>query len=434
MKRLFQILFLSLAVVSVGIAQETDPDKALKVANRNIANYNLDPSVNAEKLGEAIDLIEMVVKDPEYAKSSKAWQVYGSAYNAKTGNIVSQLVVNPEYVVDDKHTALKAFKGYSKALEFAEKSYEEKDALTGIGEIIHHLNYLGSVLYQDQDYELACENFDGVVKAHNILAKHGEETPFKTEKEVQDQKFYAALTAMNANKLESAKQYFLELRDADYDNAAVYEALYKLKKEEGMDEEALAILEEGREKYPDDKALMYAEINDALAAGKLKELTEKLAVAMEKDPENISIPTTLGNVHDQLFQEALADSNMEAANKHYEMARKYYVKALEIDSSHFDAIYSLGALEYNLAAHYSQEMNLLADDYSPAGTKKYDAKKVQMMEQFDKALPYFIRAEKLEPNDLNTLLALREIYARKDQLELSNKYKEKIEALETNGE
>lgn len=433
MKRLLQILFLSLAVVAVGVAQEEDPDKALKLANRNIANYNLDPTGNASKLGEAIDLIEMVVKDPEYAKSAKAWQVYGSAYNSKTGNIVSQLVVNPEYVIEDKRSALKGFKGFSKALEFAEKSYEQKDALTGIGEIIQHMNYLGSVFYQDQEYELAYENFDGVIKAHNILSKHDEESPFKTEKEVQDQKFYAALTATNANRLDAANQYFMELKDCGYDNAAVYEALYKIKKEEGMDEEALAILEEGRVKFPDDKGLMFAEINDALAAGKLEELTEKLAVAMEMDPENISIPTTLGNVHDQLFQEALADSNMETANKHYEMAKKYYDKALEIDSSYFDAVYSLGALEYNLAAHYSQQMNLLADDYSSAGTKKYEAKKAQMMEQFDKALPYFIRAEKLEPNDLNTLLALREIYARKDQLEFSNKYKEKIEDMETGG-
>ena len=48
---------------------------------------------------------------------------------------------------------------------------------------------------------------------------------------------------------------------------------------------------------------------------------------------------------------------------------------------------------------------------------------------FDKALPYFEKAESLEPKDKNTLIALKEIYAKKSEFDKSNAYKAKLEAL-----
>jgi len=70
---------------------------------------------------------------------------------------------------------------------------------------------------------------------------------------------------------------------------------------------------------------------------------------------------------------------------------------------------------------------VLADDYSKEGLKKYDALKEKVNGEFDKALPYFQKAEKVDPNDLNTLIALKEIYARKNDLELSNEFKNRID-------
>ena len=49
--------------------------------------------------------------------------------------------------------------------------------------------------------------------------------------------------------------------------------------------------------------------------------------------------------------------------------------------------------------------------------------------EFKKALPYFLKAEELNPKDMNTMIALKEIYAREGELDKSSKYKEKIDAL-----
>jgi len=112
------------------------------------------------------------------------------------------------------------------------------------------------------------------------------------------------------------------------------------------------------------------------------------------------------------------------------MCRSYYQQALTIDAKSFDAVYSIGALWYNKAAAYSIELNNLSSDYSAAGNKKYEAKKAQMDETFSKALPFFQQAEELNPKDANTLIALKEIYARQDKLDLVEQYKQKIDNLE----
>ncbi|MFK8164460.1 MAG: hypothetical protein AB8H12_18590, partial [Lewinella sp.] len=50
-----------------------------------------------------------------------------------------------------------------------------------------------------------------------------------------------------------------------------------------------------------------------------------------------------------------------------------------------------------------------------------------------KALPYFQKAEMTDPNDLNTLIALKEMAARSDQYEVSNEFKARIETIQRGG-
>ena len=77
-----------------------------------------------------------------------------------------------------------------------------------------------------------------------------------------------------------------------------------------------------------------------------------------------------------------------------------------------------------------KELQKLDADYSKEGIRKYDAKKAEVFAQFDNALPYFQKAEALNPNDRNTLIALREIYAKKDDLVISNEFKKRLENID----
>ena len=84
---------------------------------------------------------------------------------------------------------------------------------------------------------------------------------------------------------------------------------------------------------------------------------------------------------------------------------------------------------YNKAASLTTEINELANDYSSAGTKKYDERKSEMDGYFNEALPYFENAHNLNASDVNTIIALKEIYARKNMFDKVNEMKEKLDAI-----
>ena len=411
-------------------AQE-DPAKDMKKVSRNIANYNLDPVTNADALTESVALIEGVVKNSAYEKDGKAWLLYGNVYGEIINNMTQVLVLDTAATVSSPEAVTKTLKGYQNAIMYAEKSYDKKDAVTGLKSILPNMYYVANIILNRQEYHNAYLAYHAVAEAETLVDKNDAEGIFD-EQELQNTKFVTGVCAYSAGLSEDAVALLSDLKQSSYDDAGVYEYLYKSLNALDRNDEASVILIEGRTRYPDDKGLLFAEINDALAKGDLTALVDKLKMAMAAEPENISVPTTLGNVYDQLYQKALADGDMVTAHSHFDNAKLYISKALEINPEHFDAVYMMGALEYNKAAELANEVNILADDYSKEGTKKYNEKQAEMMAQFEKALPFFERAEMLNPDDSNTLLALREIWARKGDFEKSNEYKAKFERINGN--
>ncbi|MFM8485974.1 MAG: hypothetical protein ACKOCH_06535, partial [Bacteroidota bacterium] len=209
----------------------------------------------------------------------------------------------------------------------------------------------------------------------------------------------------------------------------IYNCKLEMKDEAG----ANVILTEGRKKFPDDTALLFAEINAYLKAGKLSDLTGRLEEAIAKEPTNVSLYVTLGNVYDNLYQGALKDKNDADATKYFNLAKKQYEGAITQNPNYLDANYSLGALYYNKAAVRTQEMNALPEDYSSAGLKKMETMRNEVISLFDQALPYFQKAESIDANDVNTLIALNEIYARKDDEVLSPEFKKRLEVVKGGG-
>jgi len=124
---------------------------------------------------------------------------------------------------------------------------------------------------------------------------------------------------------------------------------------------------------------------------------------------------------------------LQKANDYFSYALKYYIDALARDAKYFDAIYSIGALYYNKAATKAREMQALSNDFSSEGLKKYEYKKVEVSAEFDSALPYFKKAESINPNDVNTLVALKEIFARKDDLPTSDEFKKRLQTVQDGG-
>ncbi|MEQ8704784.1 MAG: hypothetical protein RIC19_12735 [Phaeodactylibacter sp.] len=430
-------LILALAAVFMVFAvQAQDGKKAVRKASSALGAFNLDPTTNKSKLTEAIDLIEEGVADAESSKESKTFLTKGEIYNEISNQylIANQLgdtaAIKSLPKVDDP--AIIAAEAFLKAYELSEKKWEKRDATKGMAQAQGHLSNSGVVAFQDeQNYEKAYQDFNMVLDLHKVLEDEGEDSSLKSEDDYLNQLYITGLAAINANKMEEAKAFFDQLYEKKYDKAVIYESLYKIvSSDESKMEEAYTYLEEGRKLFPDDVSLLFAEINHFLRIGKLDVLITKLQTAIEKEPDNVSLYSTLGNVYDNLYQKALKANDEAAATENFDSAMKYYQQAVEKEPDYVDAIYSIGALYYNKAAVMTQDLNKYADDYSKEGLKKYETLKKQIFTEFDNALPFFQKAESINPSDLNTLIALKEIYARKDNLEKSNAFKERIDRVQ----
>ncbi|MBK6784850.1 MAG: hypothetical protein IPG79_14590 [Saprospiraceae bacterium] len=85
---------------------------------------------------------------------------------------------------------------------------------------------------------------------------------------------------------------------------------------------AFEYLDAGKKLYPDDNEILFAEINYYIKANKLNELVDKLQMAINKEPENVSVYNALGNVYDQLNQNERNAGNTAKADEYFNLAFK----------------------------------------------------------------------------------------------------------------
>ncbi len=420
-----KFLFILLSFCMGVTLQAQDPVKDMKKAARSLGTYNLDQSNQGAKLQEAIDLASSSINDPLVSADPIAWQTYGEVFMAATNKDVQSNVLNDKAPISEPAAPANAYKGFMMAAKLADKSYQTKDAMKALADGLQNIYYMGGALYRIGKNTDAYNTFLATYEGYNLLKKNNEPTTFDND-EHNKALYYAGLCAQEAGMKTEAKAVFQQMISANLvDDPGVYQSLIDLTREENP-AEAERLLSEARTKFPDDTGLLYEEINYYLAKGELTGLISKLEKAISLEPNNVSVYVTLGQVYDKLYQDTVA-KNAAVGEEYFNKAMSYYQQGMTIDAKSFDAVYSIGALWYNKAAAYSVELNNMSSDYSPAGTKKYEAKKAQMDESFAKAMPFFIQAEQIMPNDVNTIVALKEIYARQEKYDKVEEYKQKLE-------
>ena len=431
----FLFLMLPFLILATKVNGQEDIKKDLGAAKRALAAFTLDQANNKLKLGEAKDAIDRVMATSTGLSTGAAWQLKGEIYNEIASQIIQVRQVGFGSIDDlpkADNPSADAYSAFVKAYEMALKGVEKKDALKGLQLCQNNLSNLGIYAYEEQKYAAAYECFNDVLGAHDLLKKNGEASSLDAEADYLNQVYITGLAAMNSSKKAEAKVLFGKLFDIKYDKGVVYEALYQLYAEEDI-EKAYSFLVEGRKLFPQDVSILFGLINHNLKTGKLDLLLTDLKEAIAKEPENVTLYSVMGNVYDQLYQKMLEANDKAKASEYFDQALAYYSDAIKKDPNFVDAIYSIGALYYNRAALLTKEMNALQDDYSKEGMKKYEDLKAKIYAEFNLALPFFQRAEAINPNDVNTLIALKEIYARENQLEMSQEFKKRLEAVQDEG-
>ncbi len=425
MKRFFLgTLFI---LLTVGLVRAQEYKKQLKNANKTLGKYYLDPVTNKADLAGALATIEQVFAAEDAKADAEAWITKGQIYNEIAKAEMNRKIIDQKYELASPTAGLMAMEAFEMAMAKAVKKSQTKDALSGIRENEDLSNNIGITHFQAQNYNDAYKNFAVTLKANELLKTNKMESRLDDPATKNDQVFYTAVSGYFGDNKDASMPLFETLYKAGKAQPLVYEALFNLTAEKNIDK-AMEYLNAGREANPDDNGLLFAEINYYLKVNKLELLVEKLKMAIQKEPDNVSVYNTMGNVYDQLNQKEREAGNNEKADEYFNLAFDYFNQALAKDPKNFDASYSQGALYYNKAASMTAKLNALSNDFSPAGTKKYNALKAEMDGFFKQALPYFLKAEELDPKDVNTMIALKEIYARSGDFEKSNAYKAKMEA------
>lgn len=403
----------------------------MKTAEKAFSSY--ESSNDVIKLQEAVDALKVAMEDPavqaDYENYLAAADIYAGAINQYVLDRTTSGEETPPLVA---RAASQAAKYYMKAYNMAEKKRGKRDALEGLENLQGNISNEGIFAIQDANYEDSYEAFNASIEVDQFLRDNEGESAFEdTPEKLDDERYYAALSAVLNEDYESAEPLFVSLYEAEYDDVGLYDGLYKVYSGKGDMDTASKYLSEGREKYPDETQLLFTEINYYLAEGRLDELTSKLQEAIDAEPNNVSLYSTLGSVYEQLYKKATEEEDMEKdPEEYFEMAKSNYEKGLEVEPENAQLIYSLGALYFNRAANMTNQLVELGNDLSKEGQAKYEEMEGKINEQFDLAFPYFQKAEKTDPSNLNTLIALKEIFARRDDYDASNEMKERIAQLE----
>ncbi len=425
MKNLLIVVLSVTFAISSSIAQ--DPAKMFKKAEKAISKLASNPGDNANELTNAIADLHKALESSEVNSSAKNWVNAGKAFNKLANEEFKFKTLNPEYKIVVPNSARFAFDAFNSASKLGEKK-RAKDIGYGLEDVESHLSNFGTFAYQNEDYEGAFLNFKASIEAHDLLKSMDRASRLDDAVLLNDQYFIVGVSGYYSKQFDAVKPYLDKLYNDGSEEAFVYDALYNIYSESDS-EKALAYLAKGREIVPGDTGLLFNEINHYLKLGELDVLIEKLNSAIAAEPDNVGVYNTLGSVYDQLHQKEMSAGNKEKAQGYFDSALENYNVVLEKDPTNFDATYSVGALYYNKAATYVERLNELAADLTPAGMKSYDKAKEDMDNEFRKALPFFDKAEALNGNDRNTLIALKEIHARLNDLVKSNKYKELLEKI-----
>jgi len=337
------------------------------------------------ELDKALQSIEPTISDPTTMNDAKTWFYRGNIY------LRIYMSDKPEYKNLDPNALDKAFESYQKMLQLDTKKEYFTEAVQNLLVISEQLYNKGVESFKVNDYNTAVGDFE---KAAMVAESYGSVDTMAI--------FNAGLAAENAKEYDKAIKHYNKIIDLNYPQPLVYSSLSGVYLAKGDTTKAFEAINQGRQKYPEEFALLITETNLFLSTGQNEKAIKNLEQAVKTDPLNPTIHYAVGASYDQMGNKAAAE--------------KAYLKAIELKADYFEPNYNLGALYVNQAAEIQNEANKLK-----LGDPNYDTMKKDADDILKKSLPYLETASTLDPKDRNTLVALKEIYTR---LNMYDKLKE----------
>ena len=400
-----------------------------------------------DKLEYALENIEISCNDPKTSDDPVTWR--------NKGEICATVALDEKLSKKYKKVAGDGFVAYEKALSMEESKAKVKEKtmdriaakqefIDGFTQTARALYRQGSFAFNEQNYELCYDLYSKLTQIPTRTAgfdlKKRIELTFESGKEEVNMEtnaaFLGGIAAVKIKKIEEAEILLLPLMTGkkikDEDIKTCYRALSGGYFDNGQKDKAKALVAEGRKQFPGDFDMLIIEINIALQEGRLAELEGQLKQAVEQDPKNPMLHFVIGNMYDEQFRGKVnyekwpvAEQDLKDGIDYFDKAILWYSSALKIDAKNFNAMYSLGAIHVNYSNYFTTQLK--------NGDKLKREERITIEKDYikyvDKGLEYLLEAEKIDPNDIGLIRALKEVYTRKSDETNYMKYSTKEKEL-----
>lgn len=404
MKRIYLAAALCL-IASCSFAQK----KVVKEAKSAMGSNNFE---------EARTLIKPALTDPETATDPETWKIAGdieykafdnertkemtkSLNNGKGADEVKMYAglydMYIPYITADSLAQIPDAKGKV-------KNKVRKDILKNISES-HPLHINAGLYYNDQrNYAEASKFFERYWEIPSLNFWGDEFTALKTDSTFQTIKYYAVITAIQAEDSDRAVKLLNKLANepyytnSTYKESDVYELLANEYTKRNDSINYIATLLQGAQKFPSNKYFTPNLINEYIKAGQSDKAIAYLDQAVANDPTN---SCDLFSVKASLFVE----------KKDYDEASKIYGQALQADPNCERALEGQGVLCVLRAQDLKEKVAQTSIRSEQVAIDK------ETVEWYNKALPYLekyrdlVKARDAEKREVrNALVKLQNVY------------------------
>jgi Flp pilus assembly protein TadD len=216
---------------------------------------------------------------------------------------------------------------------------------------------------------------------------------------------YAAYNAGLAGEKQKQKEYYIELLKDNAKSISIYAALADIYRSEKDSADALKVIRDGKKRYPNNLQMTLSESNVYISFNDVPKALSTLTIAAQKDSSNYLVFNAIGINYQKIYEDTLQSvANRSDAYKRSEAA---YLKAIQLKPDFYDVQLNLASLYFNSAVPLALKANSLPLEQKDA----YDKLLNEANRYYKLALPYLKKADELQPNDLNTLNSLRQIYS-----------------------
>lgn len=449
MKKTFLYVVLSVASLSAAVAQNHVIESAAIALRDN-------------QLNDAKQFIDEASLNESTSNSPRMWMTRGHIYTAISGSA--------EYAYLDSNASYTGLQSYINCLkvERPEKKKKYTPEVLGTAEYLEYysLNIItaasntynkGLYYYQQSDYAKTLKFWSLVLDAYEADTTGGTSKNMGVEKNSIIGN--CASVAMAAGDTAQAKVYLNTMvNDPKYLSANAYIQLSWLALNEGDTAAALAVIDKGRAKMPDNKDLFNQELSIYTQMGRTDILVGKLDEVIAAEPNNILYLFYRGTIvsedaykimkkgqeySDQAYEirknykkatkaadknklkaeldQAIAnrDSIYTITGAMLAKAEKDFKEALLIDPVYFDALFNLGILYFNSNEEYTVKNNFL----ELSETKKSEEYMALRKANYEKALEQLLKAYEVNPEDENVLKAIQSTYAQLGNTEKSEEFR-----------